>query len=710
MSGSETSRGYRAWLPAGRRTDERVIEAWRPLLSRLSARFDLRPEGPGATALRELTGGIAALAGVEPALTIKAGAPVIVLGSPEAAQAALAWMDAQALAPESFRLRFGTANSCEASSAEADGSGGADAATEPYAVLLGGSDVGLLHAVFAFLRLFQLSEAGPPAELDRTEAPRSALRMIDQWDNMDGSVERGYSGSSIFYRNGRVLSDSPRIADYARLIASVGLNAICVNNVNVHREETKLIAADHLPDVARLAHIFGGFGIRLFLSVNYAAPIELGGLHTADPLDEGVKAWWRHTAEEIYAAIPDFGGFVVKADSENRPGPFSYGRDHADGANVLADALAPFGGLVLWRCFVYDCHQDWRDRSTDRARAAYDHFRPLDGRFRANVVLQIKNGPMDFQTREPVSPLFGAMPHTNQMMEFQIAQEYTGQQRDVCFLVPQWKQALDFDTRLAGPGSTVSRIAAGEVHRFAYSGIAAVSNIGDDDNWTGHHLAQANLYGFGRLAWNPEVSAEEIAAEWSALTFGTGSAAAAFVRRLLLQSWPVYESYTAPLGIGWMVQPHYHYAVDVDGYEYSKWGTYHFADRNGVGVDRTLATGTGYTGQYAPENRDRYESLADCPDELLLFFHHVPYTHRLRSGKTVIQHIYDSRFEGAAAVEAWIEEWRRLENEVDADRFAHISDRLQSQAENARQWRDVVNTYFYRKSGIPDEQGRLIYD
>ncbi|WP_037286950.1 alpha-glucuronidase family glycosyl hydrolase [Saccharibacillus sacchari] len=690
------SRGRAAWLPAERWQDPERIEHWRPLFERIDARMELRPEGPGASALQELVGGIKTLTGLSPSLALKAGAPVLILGSPEAAQQSFDEWNTRPLPEEAYALRIKMADE------EASGQ------NSMYAVLRGGSERGLLYGVFALLRLIGTEPQGP-YELDVVETPGNPLRMIDQWDNMDGSVERGYSGNSIFYRENRILPESKRIADYARLLASVGINAISVNNVNVHREETKLITSSLLPDVKRLSDVFGRYGIRMFLSVNYAAPIELGELDTADPLNEDVKRWWQRKAEEIYAAVPELGGFVVKADSENRPGPFTYGRDHADGANLLADALAPFGGTVLWRCFVYDCHQDWRDRSTDRARAAYDHFRELDGRFRDNVVLQIKNGPMDFQVREPVSPLFGAMPQTNQMMEFQIAQEYTGQQKDVCFLVPQWKKSLDFDTLLNGAGSTVAKIAAGKVYPFTRSGVAAVSNIGDDDNWTGHHLAQANLFGFGRLAWNPELESETIAEEWSALTFGANTSAANFVKELLLESWPVYESYTAPLGVGWMVQPHYHYAVDVDGYEYSKWGTYHFADRDGIGVDRTIATGTGYTGQYADENRDLYDSLDECPDELLLFFHHVPYTHVLKSGKTVIQHIYDSRFEGTEKVERWIARWRELENEVDPERFLHILRRLEGQSENAKQWRDAVNTYFYRKSGIPDERERTLY-
>lgn len=576
-----------------------------------------------------------------------------------------------------------------------------------YIVIAGSTEKATLYAVFHLLRLMQQGES--IEQLNIQELPKYELRMINHWDNMDGSVERGYSGDSIFYHNNELLVDSPRIRDYARLMASIGINGIAINNVNVHRHETFLITESLLPKVAQFAEIFRAYGIKLFLSVNYAATIELGEVQTADPLDDQVKAWWKRKAEEVYATIPDFGGFLVKADSENRPGPFTYGRDHADGANMLGEALQPFGGLVLWRCFVYDCHQDWRDRSTDRARAAYDHFKPLDGRFLDNVILQIKNGPMDFQVREGVSPLFGAMDKTNAMMEFQIAQEYTGHQRDVCYLIPQWKEVLEFDTHVKGEGSTIKEIAAGNVHPYSHSGITAVSNIGDDENWTGHHLAQANLYGFGRLIWNPELTSEQIAKEWTALTFGTAPDLQDTIVEFLLESWSIYERYTAPLGVGWMVRPHYHYGPDIDGYEYSKWGTYHFSDNKGIGVDRTVATGTGYIGQYEQANAERYEDINTCPDELLLFFHHVPYTHVLHSGKTVIQHIYDTHFEGVERVEYWISRWNELSNVIDAERHAHVQGRLQWQLENSKEWRDIVNTYFYRKSGIEDAAGRTIY-
>lgn len=575
-------------------------------------------------------------------------------------------------------------------------------------IIVGASNRGLLYGVFHFIRLMQTETL--LTALNIFEQPRNQLRMINHWDNMDGTIERGYAGRSFFFDDNKVLADNPRIVDYAKLMASIGINGIAINNVNVHRPETFLITDRWLPAMQKIAAIFRKYGIRLFLCANYASTIELGVCDTADPLDAGVQAWWKDKANEIYEAIPDFGGFVIKADSENRPGPFTYGRNHADGANMIADALEPHGGIVLWRCFVYNCHQDWRDRKTDRARAAFDHFKPLDGSFKNNVVLQIKNGPMDFQVREAVSPLIGAMPHTNQILEFQITQEYTGQQRDICFLVPQWKEVLDFETYVKGEGSTIKQIVAGEVHPYTLSGITAVTNVGDDDNWTGHHLAQANLYGYGRLIWNPELTSEQIASEWTALTFGLDEVVQQTINGLLLESWTIYEQYTSPLGVGWMVTPHYHYGPDIDGYEYSAWGTYHFADNKGIGVDRTLASGTGYIEQYEKQNAELYENIKTCPDELLLFFHHVPYTHRLQSGKTVIQHIYDTHFEGVARLEKWISEVEKLAGKIDEARLSHIIDRMNNmQLKNARQWRDIVNTYFFRKSGIADEQGRTIY-
>lgn len=574
-------------------------------------------------------------------------------------------------------------------------------------IIAGSTGRGVLYGAFALLRLIKTGER--LNELDELSNPANGLRLINEWDNVDGSIERGYAGRSIFYAEGEVVPDLSRVRDYARLLASVGINGIVVNNVNVHRLETLFLSERYLPRIADMANVFCVYGIRLYLSINFAAPIEMGGLATADPLEEAVRTWWKDRVKEVYKWIPDFGGFLVKADSEFRPGPFTYGRDHADGANMLAEALAPYGGIVVWRCFVYNCKQDWRDRKTDRARAAYDHFTPLDGRFRDNVVLQVKNGPMDFQVREPVSPLFGAMPHTNMLIEFQVTQEYTGQQRHLCYLVPQWKEALDFDTHARGEGSTIKKVADGSLFGRPLGGFAAVSNVGDDANWTGHPLAQANLYGYGRLAWNPELAADRIAEEWIKQTFGDHDRVIKTLFAMLMSSWSLYESYTSPLGVGWMVKPNHHYGPDVDGYEYSMWGTYHFADCYGIGVDRSVRTGTGYASQYHRPHSERFESAEMTPDELLLFFHHVPYTHRLHSGKTVIQHIYDSHFEGIKGAEALAEQWEGLKGLIDHDIFEQGRSRLQEQIEHAKEWRDVINTYFWRKSGIDDEHGRTIY-
>nr|WP_313771807.1 alpha-glucuronidase family glycosyl hydrolase [Neobacillus niacini] len=578
---------------------------------------------------------------------------------------------------------------------------------EKQIFLVGKRDSGVLYAVFHLLRLMQ--SRNNLQQLDILENPKNQLRMLNQWDNMDGSIERGYAGNSIFYKDNQFSDELNRIEDYARLLSSVGINGIAINNVNVHKVETNLITSILLPKVAEVAAIFRAYGITTFLSVNYASTITIGNLSTADPLDPEVRQWWKEKAEEIYSYIPDFGGFLVKADSEHRPGPFTYGRNHADGANMLAEALQPFNGIVLWRCFVYNCLQDWRDRSTDRARAAYDHFKPLDGQFHSNVILQIKNGPMDFQVREGVSPLFGAMEKTNQMLEFQVTQEYTGQQRHLCYLVPQWKEVLDFDTYAKGEGSEVKRVVDGSLFQYKYSGITAVSNIGNDYNWTGHTLAQANLYGFGRLTWNPDLAAEDITDEWIGQTFGSDELVKETVSKMLLKSWSIYEKYTSPLGVGWMVNPHHHYGPNVDGYEYDVWGTYHFADWKGIGVDRTVKTGTGYTSQYFKENTDRFESIETCPDELLLFFHHVPYTHKLKSGVTVIQHIYNTHFEGVEEAEGLVESWLQLKDKIDQERFEDSLNRLQEQAKHSKEWRDIINTYFYRKSGIKDELNRKIY-
>jgi alpha-glucuronidase len=567
-------------------------------------------------------------------------------------------------------------------------------------IIIAADEAGLLYGVYRFLALLMQGALKPGDEIQ--EAPTARLRMLNHWDNLDGSIERGYAGRSLFYQDNHLQYDKERMVAYARLAASVGINRISINNVNVRSAAKLLITEAYLPAVAELAAVFRPFGIRLLPALNFAAPKSIGGLSTADPLDPAVAAWWKEQISLVYRYIPDLAGFIVKADSEGESGPFQYGRTHAEGANMLAAALKPHGGELIWRCFVYNCQQDWRDHSMDRARAAYDNFIALDGQFADNVLLQIKYGPLDFQVLEPVMPLFGALKNTRYVMELQITQEYTGHQIDLCFLPWLWERIMAFDTAY-GPQSRIRDLAGKSLE-----GFAAVANTGRDTNWTGHTLAQANLYGFGRMAWNPALESEAIAREWSALTFGPGHTAET-IAGILLASYPAYENYNAPFGICFMVTPGIHYGPNIEGYEFSKWGTYHRADRKAIGVDRT-SQGTGYTGLYAPENARRFEDPAQCPEKLLLFFHRLNYDYRMKNGETLLQNIYDTHFVGYDQVAVMVETWKSLENDLDGEVYDSVLSRFERQLENAREWRDQINTYFYRKTGIADARGRRIYD
>ena len=504
---------------------------------------------------------------------------------------------------------------------------------------------------------------------------------------MDGSVERGYSGRSLFFEGGKPDWNPVRLRQLGRLLASVGINCLCVNNVNVHYP-AQLLITDMLPDLAELASLFRPFGVRLMVSVDFSQPVQ-DGLATADPLDGEVRKWWARTAERVYAAIPDFAGFLVKADSENRPGPNTYGRTHAEGANMIAEALHPFGGVVVWRAFVYNCHQDWRDIKTDRPSAAWQIYQPLDGLFSENVILQIKYGPFDFQVREPVSPLLLSLKNTNISIEFQLAQEYTGQQTDIFAMMPMWKEIYD--------DLGTSKITA----------VAAVSNLGRDDCITGHPFAAANLFCFGLLSWNPRSDTVSSLREWVNLTYKLDKSQENRLVDILLNSGKIYEKYTSPLGLGWMVCPGNHYGPSPSGYEFDIWGTYHRADRSMVGIDRTCK-GTGYICQYPDWLQDRYSDPLTCPDLYLLFFHRLPYSWKMKDGRTLIQRIYDDHFEGAAEAEEMAGILTQLPF-PSPDREI-ILKRAEMQIKNAREWRDVINTFFHRLSGFDDEQGRKIYD
>ncbi len=564
---------------------------------------------------------------------------------------------------------------------------------------------GILYGVFAAIRQMYCGKRA--VEVAEEASPKNPLRMMNHWDNMDGSIERGYSGESFFFENEEIVIGD-RTRDYARFMASIGINGVVINNVNVKGAASYLITDRYFGRLSELSELFEGYGIKLYMSLNFASPIEIGGMDTCDPLDQKVIAWWEDKIKEVYDRLPNLGGFLVKADSEGRPGPFTYGRTQADGANMLADVIKPYGGIIIWRCFVYNCTQDWRDYKTDRARAGYDYFKGLDGAYHDNVILQIKNGPMDFQIREPVSPLLGGLTKTNQILEVQIAQEYTGHQIDLCYLIPLYKEVLDFHTHCDPEKDTVADVVSGRTMGNTLGGMAAVINTGNDLNWTGNDLAAANLYGFGRLAFDTDLSAEEIAREWIAMTFGLPKKEEDILCSMLLRSREVYEKYTSPLGIGWMVNPMGHYGPSVDGYEYSRWGTYHRADHLGIGVDRT-EKGTGYCNQYYEENAKMYSDPKTCPEELVLFFHHLPYTYMLKSGKSLIQHIYDSHFEGEEQARGLAADWDSLKDVIPEAAFGRVKERFDLQLDNAREWRDQVNSYFFRKSGIADEKGRTIY-
>jgi alpha-glucuronidase len=562
---------------------------------------------------------------------------------------------------------------------------------------------GVLYGVFELLRRISLGE--DINTLNEVQQPFVPLRWVNQWDNLDGRIERGYAGPSIFFENGKVRADLQRAADYTRILASIGINGCTINNVNAN---PRLLTDEFIPEVARIADVFRPWGVQLSLAVDLSSPKVIGGLDTFDPLDARVADWWKQKTDQIYRAIPDFGGFVMKADSEGRAGPASYGRTPADAANVIARTLKPHGGVVFYRAFVYDHHLDWRNLKNDRARAAYDIFHPLDGKFDENVVIQIKYGPIDFQVREPVSPLFGGLSRTNEAIELQITQEYTGQQRHLCFLAPLWKEILDFDMHAADGSTPVKDLVAGSVFHRPTGGFVGVANVGMDTNWMRHPLALANLYAFGRLAWNPELTSEQIVDEWTRQTFGNDPLIVQTIDRTQLTSWRTYENYTGPLGVGTLTNilgPHY--GPGPESSEKNGWGQWHRADSQGIGMDRTMATGTGYIGQYSATVQKMFESVADCPDDLLLFFHHVSYTHVLHSGKTVVQSMYDSHYAGADAAQQNISQWEHLKGKMDDERYQDVLRRLRYQAGHAIVWRDAICEWLLGLTGIPDDKGRV---
>ena len=571
--------------------------------------------------------------------------------------------------------------------------------------ILGASPQASLYAVFHLLE--EVGAQKPIPSLDR-QSPSAPIRWVDEWDNLNGTIERGYAGRSIFFDNGHVRQDLTRAGNYARLLASIGINGCNVNNVNA---DLDLLTTEHLHEFARIADAFRPWGVKLALSIDLSSPQTVGGLSTFDPKDPSVIAWWQKKVDEIYTLIPNFAGFTVKADSEGRVGPSKYGRSPADAANVLAHALAPHGGVVLYRGFVYNNHLDWHDHKADRARAGVDNFAALDGKFEPNVIIQIKEGPIDFQAREPVSPLFAVLRHTPQAIETQTTQEYTGQQRHMVWLPPMWQWVLDSDMRAGGRSTPVKYIIEGKAFNQPTGGYVSVVNVGLEPNWLHHPMAMANLYGFGKLAWNPDEPLYDIIDTWTRLTWGNNPKVDSTVDAMQLASWHNYESYSGPNGMGTLTNIlGYHFGPGVESAERNGWGQWFRGEKDGIGMDRTTATGTGYIRQYPPELAAKYELLATCPDDLLLFFHHVPYDYKLHSGKSLVQSIYDTHYAGALAAAEYVPQWESLKGLIDDDRYEQTLRLFNFQAGHAIVWRDAIDNWFQRISGITDTSERVGHD
>jgi len=547
----------------------------------------------------------------------------------------------------------------------------------------------VLVGTFHFLRLLQTHQ--DIRAVDLSICPRIRHRLLGHWDNLDGSIERGYAGHSLWNWDELPEITGTRYHDYARACASIGINGTVLNNVNA---QAKSLTVEYLQKTAALADLFRPYGIRVYVSPLFSAPVQLGGLATNDPRAPAVAQWWKRKVDEIYRLIPDFGGFEVKANSEGQPGPQDYGANHDDGANMLAAALEPYGGTVLWRAFVYDIATD-----ADRAKCAYKEFVPLDGRFQPNVFVQVKNGPIDFQPREPFHPLFGAMTRTPLALELQITQEYLGQSVHLVYLAGMWKEVLDSDTYARELGTTVARIVEGSADQHPTSCIVGVANAGSDRNWCGHHFGQANWYAFGRLAWDSDLSAEAIADEWARMTWSNDPPVLDAIKTIMLGSWEACINYMTPLGLHHIMQEGHHYGPD-PGFNAAKradWNNvyYHRADAEGVGFNRS-STGSNAASQYHSPLREQLNDMAACPEELLLWFHHVPWDHELRSGRTLweeLQHRYDA---GIAFVQEMDSIWQILQDKVDPRRHQHVSGRLNQQLANARLWREVCIDYFAR--------------
>ena len=560
-------------------------------------------------------------------------------------------------------------------------------------VIFANTQVAALYGTYDLIRMQESGQLGKKA-FSKTELPAFHNRILNHWDNPNGTIERGYAGKSLWKWNELPDKVSPVYEEYARANASIGINGTVLNNVNA---DPKMLTAEYLQKVKVLADIFRPYGLKVYLSLNFASPKHLGNLKTSDPLDKDVIKWWNDKVKEIYSIIPDFGGFLVKANSEGQSGPQDYGRTHADGANMIADAVAPYGGIVMWRAFVYDA------QSPDRAKQACEEFVPLDGQFRDNVIIQIKNGPVDFQPREPFSPLFGQLENTNVMAEFQITQEYLGFSNHLVYLHPMWKECLDSDTYQKGEGSTVAEITKGVTHSRPINAIAGVTNIGDSINWCGHHFAQSNWYAYGRMAWNPELSSEQIADEWIKQTFSSEKKFIEPVKEMMLMSRETNVKYEMPLGLHHIFSGQGHYGPGPwEGASRPDWSPlyYHKAAKDGIGFDRTM-NGSAAVEQYHEPLKSLYNNVETCPENLILWFHHLPWDYKMKSGRTLWDELCYTYQEGIDEAASFIMVWESVEKYVDSQRYENIHRKIVRQAKDAIWWRDACMLYFQTFSGMP---------
>jgi alpha-glucuronidase len=673
----EAEDGYDLWLRYAPVRDEARLAEYRAAFAELV----IDAGSPTLAVTRdELTRALRSLLQVEVAVASAPGRDgVLIVGTPRSSQliAGLPFAaEIAGLGPEGFMIRSATV------------------AGRRAVAIAANEDVGAMYGAFHLLRLLQTNQS--VANLAVTSIPAIDIRVLNHWDNLDRTVERGYAGFSLW--DWHKLPDyiAPRYHDYARANASIGINGTVLTNVNANA--TALTPA-YLAKVAALADTFRPYGIRVYLTARFSAPIEIGGLQTADPAVPAVQQWWKAKADEIYRLIPDFGGFLVKANSEGQPGPQDYNRTHAEGANMLADAVGPHGGVVIWRAFVYS-----NEMPTDRIRQAYDEFKPLDGSFRDNVFVQVKNGALDFQPREPFHPLFGAMPQTPLMMEFQITKEYLGQATHLVYMGAYFEEVLDADTYAEGEGSTVAKVLDGSLHEYSVTGIAGVTNIGNDINWSGSHFNQADWYAFGRLAWDPHAPSRQIAADWIRMTFTNDPEFVGPVQDMMMASREAVVNYMTPLGLHHIMGRGHHYGPGpwVAGGGRADWTSvyYHRADSVGLGFDRT-ATGSDAVSQYFPAVRDRFADRQTVPENLLLWFHRAEWDERMRSGRTLWEEMAFLYNEGVEQVRGMRRVWESMEGKIDEERYQDVKAYLAIQEKEARWWRDSVLLYFQTFSGMP---------